>query len=180
MTINASESDTELVPVIVPELETELTIQEQIMLLSVQQEDAIWYDADLQFVGTFIYVGSASNYTPVSTLTGVHGVEMSNLAENNLIKEPYLTSCSQDQLKGVVDDGYDCYFNYGSYLCVTQPHYTGVNNNTRDAVAYYRVEIQRIDTNLLYRPQRTEYLMPVILGGCFVISIYTILKWVRR
>lgn len=162
------------------EVESELPLREQIMLLSVQQDDAIWYDTDLQIVANFTYIGSASNYTPVNTLSGVHGVEMSNLSENNLIKEPYLTSVSQEQLKGVVDDGYDCYFNYGSYLCVTQPHYTGINQNTRDAVAYYRLDVQRIDTNLLYRAERAQTLIPIIIGGCFVLAIYTVLKWVRK
>lgn len=125
-------------------------------------------------------MGSASNYEPVSVLSGTYGIEMCNEAQGNLIKDPYLTSCSQEQYNGVLDNGYNCYLDYGTYLCVTQPHYYGTGTGQRDAVAYYRVNVSRIDTQLLYRPERAESTIPIIVAGIILIGVYSVLKWVRR
>lgn len=146
----------------------------------IQESISIWNDNDLQIVGTLTYMGSASSYTPVDILSGNYGIEMCNEAEGNLVKEPYLTSCSQEQYTGVLDNGYDCYFKYGTYLCVTQPHYYSNTTGTRDAVAYYRVDVINIDTQLLYRPERAENTISIVVAGIVLIGVYSVLKWVRR
>lgn len=124
-------------------------------------------------------MGSNTNYQPVQTLSGIHAIELTKNAENSLVKEPYLTSVSQDTISGVLDDGFNVSFGYGTYLLVTQPHYYG-NNQQRDATAYYRVTVERIDTQMLYRPQRAENVSAIIVGGVVLLSIYTVLRWVRR
>lgn len=126
-------------------------------------------------------MGSNSNYAPVQQLNGVHAIELSSAAQNNIVKEPYLTSVSQNAITGVLDVGYNVSLGYGTYLCVTQPHYyNSQQSTTRDATAYYRVEVSRIDTNLLYRPERSEKLVAIVSGGIILIGAYSVLKWVRR
>ena len=147
---------------------------------NVQEPNTIWYDTDLQIVGVLTYMGSSTSTQPVDKLSGVHAIELCTEAENKLIKEPYLTSVSQTTVSGVVDTGYNAQFGFGTYLQITQPHYNQNNTGTRDAVAYYRVDVSRIDTNLLYRPERSQNLIAVVTGGCILIGIYTVLKWVRR
>lgn len=144
-----------------------------------QESNSLWNDTNLQIVGTLEYMGSNTDYSPVQILSGVHGIEFSNSAENQFVKEPYLTSTGQTTIQGVLDVGYSVSYGFGTYLCVTQPHYS-YNNATRDATAYYRVSVERIDTQMLYRPQRAENVSAVIVGGVILIAIYTVLRWVRR
>lgn len=124
-------------------------------------------------------MGSNTNYQPVQKLSGVHAIELSAKSENSLVKDPYLTSVSQDTISGVLDDGFNVSIGYGTFLCVTQPHYNN-NNTQRDATAYYRVTVERIDTQMLYRPQRAENVSAIVVGGVVLLSIYTVLRWVRR
>lgn len=144
----------------------------------VQEASTIWNDTDLQIVGTLTYMGSSTGYQPVVNLSGTHGIEFCKEAESCLIKEPYLTSVSQESISGVLDEGYDVSFDYGTYLLVSQELRT--INATRVGIAYYRVSVDRIDTQLLYRPQRAERTSGIIVGGIVLIGLYTVLRWVRK
>lgn len=144
----------------------------------VQEASTIWNDIDLQIVGTLTYMGSSTGYQPVVNLSGTHGIELSKQAESCLLKEPFLTSVSQESISGVLDDGYNVSLGYGTQLQVSQELYT--QNSTRNGTAYYRVEVERIDTQLLYRPQRAERTSGIIVGGIVLIGLYTVLRWIRR
>lgn len=144
----------------------------------VQESSSIWYDTDLQIIGTLTYMGSSTGYAPVVNLSGTHGIEFCKEAESSLIKEPYLTSVSQQTLSGVLDEGFSVSYGYGTYLLVSQELKT--QTSTRVGTAYYRVDVDRIDTQLLYRPQRAERASGIIVGGVILIGLYTVLRWVRR
>lgn len=144
----------------------------------VQENQSIWYDTDLQIVGNLTYMGSNTGYQPVVNLSGIHGIEFCKDAESSLIKEPYLTSVSQQTLSGVLDEGYNVSFGYGTWLLVSQELRTA--NATRVGTAYYRVDVDRIDTQLLYRPQRAELTSGIIVGGIVLIGLYTVLRWIRK
>lgn len=144
---------------------------------SIQNTDAIWNETDLQIVGTLTYMGSSTGYDPVNRLSGQHGIEFSKESENCFIKEPYLTSVSQETLVGILDEGYNVSFGYGTWLCVSQP--LNSQYGTRDGTAYYRVDVSRIDTQLLYRPERAEKALSIVVGGAILISLYSVLRWVR-
>ncbi len=144
----------------------------------VQEASTIWNDTDLQIVGNLTYMGSSTGYQPVVNLSGIHGIELSKQAESCLLKEPYLTSVSQESISGVLDEGYSVSFGYGTYLQVSQELYT--QTSTRNGTAYYRVEVDRIDTQLLYRPQRAERTSGIIVGGIVLIGLYSVLRWVRK
>ena len=148
-------------------------------MADLQESNSLWNDTNLQVVGTLQYMGSNTDYRPVQELNGVHAIEFSNSAENQFIKEPYLTSTGQTTIQGVLDVGFNVSYGFGTYLCVTQPHYS-YNNSQRDAIAYYRVSVERIDTQMLYRPERAENVSAVIVGGVVLIAIYTVIRWVRR
>lgn len=144
-----------------------------------QESNSLWNDTNLQIVGTLEYMGSNTDYSPVQDLSGVHAIEFSNSAESQFTKEPYLTSTGQSTIQGVLDVGYNVSYGFGTHLCVTQPHYY-YNDTTRDATAYYRVTVDRIDTQLLYRPQRAERTSGIIVGGIVLIGLYSVLRWVRK
>ena len=145
---------------------------------NVQEESTIWMEKDLQIVGTLTYMGSSSGYQPVENLSGIHGIELSNQAESCLLKEPYLTSVSQESISGVLDEGYNVSFDYGTFLQVKQDLYTS-SGSKRLGTAYYRVTVNQIDTQLLYRPQRAERTSGIIVGGIILIGLYTVLRWIR-
>lgn len=144
----------------------------------VQESASIWNETDLQIVGNLTYMGSSTGYAPVVNLSGIHGIEFCKEAESSLIKEPYLTSVSQQTLSGVLDEGYSVSYGYGTYLLVNQELHT--QTSQRMGTAYYRVEVDRIDTQLLYRPQRAERTTGIVVGGVILIGLYTVLRWVRK
>lgn len=144
----------------------------------VQEASTIWNDTDLQIVGTLTYMGSSTGYQPVVNLSGTHGIEFCKEAESSLIKDPYLTSVSQQTLSGVLDEGYNVSYDYGTYLLVSQELRTA--NASRVGTAYYRVSVDRIDTQLLYRPQRAERTSGIIVGGIVIIGLYNVLRWIRK
>ena len=146
---------------------------------NIQEESTIWFDKDLQIVGTLTYMGSSTGHQPVVNLTGTHGIELSKQAESCLLKEPYLTSVSQDTIFGVLDEGYNVSLDFGTHLKVKQDLYTS-SGSKKSGTAYYRVTVNQIDTQLLYRPQRAERTSGIIVGGIILIGLYTVLRWIRK
>lgn len=145
---------------------------------AVQEPEPLWTDKNLRIIGNLTYMGSSSGYRPVDDLSGNHAIEISKQAEGSLIKEPYLTSVTQETLSGVLDDGYNVYINYGTWLHVKQQLHTS-SGSTKSGTAYYRVTVDNIDTQLLYRPQRTEQAINIVVGGIILLGIYTVLRWIR-
>lgn len=146
---------------------------------AVQEPDPLWTDKNLQIIGNLTYMGSSSGRRPVDELTGRHAIEISKQAEGCLLKAPYLTSVSQETLSGVLDDGYNVSIGYGTWLQVKQQLYSS-SGETKSGTAYYRVSVDRIDTQLLYRPQRAERTSGIIVGGIVLIGLYSVLRWIRK
>lgn len=144
----------------------------------VQEPQPLWTDKNLQIIGNLTYMGSSSGRRPVDELTGRHAIEISKQAEGCLIKAPYLTSVSQDTLSGVLDDGYNVSIGYGTWLQVKQRLITS-SDETKIGTAYYRVTVDSIDTQLLYRPQRTNDAINIVVGGIILIGLYTVIRWIR-
>lgn len=145
----------------------------------VQEPQPLWTDKNLQIIGNLTYMGSSTGRRPVEELSGNHAIELSKQAEGSLIKVPYLTSVSQDTIYGVLDDGYNVSISYGTWLQVKQELYTS-SDSTRSGTAYYRVTVNNIDTQLLYRPHRTDQAINIIVGGIILLGIYTVLRWIRK
>lgn len=145
---------------------------------AVQEPEPLWTEKNLRIIGNLVYMGSSTGRRPVDELTGRHAIEMSKQAEGCLIKEPYLTSVTQQDLLGVLDDGYNVSINYGTWLQVKQHLHTS-SDGTKVGTAYYRVTVDSIDTQLLYRPQRTEEAINIVVGGIILLGIYTVIRWIR-
>lgn len=145
----------------------------------VQEPEPLWTNKNLQIIGNLVYMGSSNGRRPVDELTGRHAIEISKQAEGCLIKEPYLTSVSQDTLSGVLDDGYNVSISYGTWLQVKQRLYTS-SDETKVGTAYYRVIVDSIDTQLLYRPQRTDEAINIVVGGIILLGFYTVIRWIRK
>lgn len=129
-----------------------------------------YYDNNNLIVkGRLIYV-SSSNGTPVDNLQDgtIHTIYFNKEAERSLVKEPYLSNLSSENAKGWIGDGYEISLPYSQMLAVTQPHNYG--NGTRNATAYYEVEVEEINTILLYKSFfSSDYIVIFISGICILI-----------
>lgn len=130
--------------------------------------------------GTLHYVSSDYG-SPVDDLDGeVHRIYLNAEAERTLAKEPYLTNLSSDTAEGYLDEDYYIQIPYAGRLAVQQTLYSTSGTATRTGYAYYDVTVQDIQTNLLYRPERNDRYITLLLSGGILFGLITIFKVVRH
>lgn len=130
--------------------------------------------------GTLLYVGSAYG-EPVNNLNGTsHDIFLNAESERTLGRDPYLTNLSSSDAVGYLDIGYQCKIPFGDMLYVYQTLYSTTGTSTREGWAYYEVQVEDIQTNLLYRPERNDRYITIICAGALLFGLITILKVVRR
>lgn len=129
-----------------------------------------YYDNNnLTVKGKLRYV-SSTNGTPVDNLDdgSIHTLYFNKESERSLVIEPYLSNLSSDTAKGWISDGYEISLPYSQMLAVTQLHNYG--NGTRNGTAYYEVEVNEINTLLLYKSHfSSDYSVIFISGVCILI-----------
>lgn len=134
----------------------------------------------MYLTGVLIYRGSSTDYEPVNNLNGTtQKIYLNGEAERCLAIEPYLTNMCSQNVSGWLESGYSVTIPYSQRLSVTQPHYT-YNSGTRDATAYYDVEVTDIQTNLLYRPERNDNYITLVVCGLILLSFWCVIKGVRH
>lgn len=134
--------------------------------------------------GYFTYMYSENNYTPVNNLNGkTLDLYFTAEAEHKILwdskQENYITNASQNTVTGFLNL-YNFKIDSGKYVAVYQPH--NYKDYTRDIWAYYKVTIvdKDIDTDLLYRSDRSNSVITYIISGIILIIIYSIFKMLRR
>lgn len=133
---------------------------------------------NLTVTGILTYIGSSNNSgSPVDNLADgrEHTIYLNKEAERSLVKDPYLTNLSNNTVTGWIEDGYEVQIPYSQTLAVTQPHYT-TNGSTRNATAYYEINVSDINTLLLYRSYNGSYIGYIISGGIIIIILSHVLK----
>lgn len=135
---------------------------------------------EMYLTGKLIYMGSSTGYEPVDNLDGeVHRIYLNGEAERNLAIDPYITNMCTETVEGWIDSGYEISIPYSDRLNVSQTLYTA-NNGTRSGTAYYDVEVETIQTNLLYRPDRNDTYITLVVCGLILLSIWCVIKGVRN
>lgn len=134
--------------------------------------------------GYFTYMHSDNNYTPVNNLNGkTLDLYFTAEAEHKILwdskQENYITNASSNTITGFLNL-YNFKIESGQYVAVYQPH--TYNQYNRDGWAYYKVTIvdKDIDTDLLYRSDRSNSVITYIISGIILIIIYSIFKMLRR
>lgn len=134
--------------------------------------------------GYFTYMYSDNNYTPVNNLSGqTLDLYFTKEAEHKILWDSkqanYITNASSDTITGFLTQ-YNFKIESGQYVGVYQPH--TYNQYNRDGWAYYKVTIvdKDIDTDLLYRSDRSNSVITYIVSGIILIIIYSIFKMLRR
>ncbi len=134
---------------------------------------------EMYLTGTLIYRGSSTNYEPVDNLDGRRLIiYLNGEAERTLAIEPYLTNMCNQTVQGWVEAGYECSIPYSDRLHVTQLLKT--NPSSRNGTAYYDVEVDDIQTNLLFRPERNNTYITLIVCGLILLSFWCVIKGVRH
>lgn len=136
---------------------------------------------EMYLTGRFLYVGSQYG-APVNDLSGqTHDIFLNAESERTISigdAGQYLTNLSSTTATGYLDNGYQCQIPYADCLWVKQEQRT--NNTTRDGWVYYEVIVDDIQTNLLYRPQRNDNYITIIVSGALLFGLITIFKVVRH
>lgn len=134
--------------------------------------------------GYFTYMYSDNNYTPVNNLNGkTLDLYFTAEAEHKILwdskQENYITNASSNTVTGYLNL-YNFKIESGQYVAVYQPH--TYNQYNREGWAYYKVTIvdKDIDTDLLYRSDRSNSVITYIVSGIILIIIYSIFKMLRR
>lgn len=134
--------------------------------------------------GYFAYMYSDNNYSPVNNLNGkTLNLYFTAEAEHKILwdskQENYITNASSDTVTGFLTM-YNFKIDSGQYVAVYQPH--KYNQYDREAWAYYKVTIvdKDINTDLLYRSDRSNSVVTYIISGIILIIIYSIFKMLRR
>lgn len=92
-----------------------------------------------------------------------------------------ISNASASTLNGFLSLGYKIKIDYADTIAVYQPHYyTSYNQSTRDAWAYYRASVNDIDTDLLYRSERSNTVVNLLIVGIILLIISAIFKMLRR
>jgi hypothetical protein len=135
--------------------------------------------------GYFTYMYSDSDYKPVNSLQGqTLNLYFTKEAEHKILWDSdsanYITNASSETVTGFLSQ-YNFKIDAGQYVAVYQPHRTSGNYN-RDAWAYYMVTISDndIDTDLLYRSDRSNTFIILISAGIVILIISTLFKFIRR
>ncbi len=135
--------------------------------------------------GYFTYMYSDSDYKPVNSLQGQTLIlYFTKEAEHKILWDSdsanYITNASSETVTGFLSQ-YNFKIEAGQYVAVYQPHRTSGNYN-RDAWAYYMVTISDndIDTDLLYRSDRSNTFIILISAGIVILIISTLFKFIRR
>lgn len=125
-----------------------------------------------------IYVSSDWG-SPVDNLNGeTHQLYCSAEAERKLVIDPYVSNQSSDSITGYIDNNMAFSIPFGGRVEVTQTHYSGTQQ--RSSKAYYDVEIDDIQTNLLYRPERNDWYIKTALSALVIFSLVCVFRSVRR
>lgn len=142
---------------------------------------ATYYDnCEMYLTGTLIYRGSSTGQNPVDNLNGrTMTIYLNGEAERALAKEPFLTNMCSRTVEGWVEAGYEVTIPFSQNLHVSQNLYT-TNQGSRMGTAYYDVEVHDIQTNLLYRPERNNTYITLIITGVVLLSIWCVIKGVRH
>lgn len=134
--------------------------------------------------GYFTYMYSDNNYSPVNNLNGkTLDLYFTAEAEHKILwdskQENYITNASSNTVTGYLNL-YNFKIESGQYVAVYQPH--TYNQYNRDSWAYYKVTIvdKDIDTDLLYRSDRSNNVITYIVSGIILIIIYSFFKMLRR
>lgn len=152
------------------------------LMLSVTEINATatyYQNNEMYLTGTLIYRGSSTNYEPVDNLDGRKLIiYLNGEAERTLAIDPYLTNMCIQTVEGWVEAGYECSIPYSDRLHVTQLLRT--NTTSRNGTAYYDVEVEDIQTNLLFRPERNNTYITFIVCGLILLSFWCVIKGVRH
>lgn len=133
---------------------------------------------ELYFTGNLIYVSSSWG-TPVDNLNGeTHRLYCDAESERCLSIDPYVTNQSSDTVTGYLDNNMSFTIPFGGRVQVTQDCYSG--STTRSGTVYYDVEVQDIQTNLLYRPDRNDWYIKTALSALVIFSIICVFRMVKR
>lgn len=134
--------------------------------------------------GYFTYMYSDNNYSPVNNLNGqTLELYFTAEAEHKILWDAeqanYITNASSNTVTGFLTQ-YNFKIDSGQYVAVYQPHH--YKDYTRDSWAYYKVTIvdKDIDTDLLYRSNRSNTVITYIISGIILIIIYSTFKMLRR
>ena len=134
--------------------------------------------------GYFTYMYSDNSYSPVNNLNGkTLDLYFTSEAEHKILWDSeqanYITNASSNTVTGFLSQ-YNFKIESGQYVGVYQPH--TYNQYNRDGWAYYKVTIvdKDIDTDLLYRSDRSNSVITYIISGIILIIIYSIFKMLRR
>lgn len=135
--------------------------------------------------GYFTYMYSDSSYRPVNNLNGqTLELYFTAEAEHKILWDSqhanYITNASSDTVTGFLTQ-YNFKIESGQNVAVYQPHLKN-NDYERDAWAYYKVTIvdNDIDTDLLYRSDRSNTFIILISAGIVILIISTLFKFIRR
>lgn len=134
---------------------------------------------EMYLTGTLHYVGTSTGYSPVDNFDGdTVTIYLNGESERCLSIDPYLSNMCNVSVEGWLNTGYECSIPYSDRLHVIQPVYDR-NNTQRSGTVYYDVEVQDIQTNLLYRPQRNENYITLIVVGIILFSVFSLIKGIR-
>lgn len=152
-----------------------------LMLFAIETNATATYyeNNEMYLTGTLIYRGSSTNYEPVDNLNGRRLIiYLNGEAERTLAIDPYLTNMCIQTVEGWIEAGYECSIPYSDRLHVTQLLKT--NTTSRNGTAYYDVEVEEIQTNLLFRPERNNTYITFIVCGLILLSFWCVIKGVRH
>lgn len=140
-----------------------------------------YYQNNEMWVSGYLHYISSSRGSPNNNLDDgqVHRIYLNAEAERKLARDPYLTNMSSNTVVGWIDEGYEIKIPYSQRLEVTQPH-TYNNQTNYSATAYYDVEVVEMQTNLLYRPERNDKYITLIVSGLIVLTMWCVIKVVRH
>lgn len=147
--------------------------------IEINATSTYYQNNEMYLTGKLIYRGSSTGYDPVDNLNGrTLTIYLNGESERCLAIEPYLTNMCTQNVEGWVSAGYECSIPYSSNLHVTQNLYT--SNSQRNGTAYYDVEVEDIQTNLLFRPERNNTYITLIVCGLILLSFWCVIKGVRH
>lgn len=140
-----------------------------------------YYDnCELYLTGKLIYRGSSTGQQPVDNLNGrIMKIYLNGESERALAIEPYLTNMCSRTVEGWVEAGYEITIPFSQNLHVSQNIYSA-NGSSRMGTAYYDVDVDEIQTNLLYRPERNNTYITLIITGIVLLSIWCVIKGVHH